>query len=111
MRLQAARLLARDAQSKSKDDARALARCVADDKSGMVAVACRMPSTRSSESSPSLVFVVPDGRAAPLPSAAYSLARADGLIRSGLADRRGAVFERAAPKGELKLLVPAALAP
>jgi len=84
---------------------------VADDKSGMVAVACRAPTTILAGSSPSVVFVVPDGRTSPLPSAAYSLARADGLIRSGLADRRGAVFERAAPKGDLRLVLPAALAP
>jgi HEAT repeat protein len=112
VRLQAARLLAHNGLTEvSKDDARALARCTADDKSGMVAVACRTRPAISAESSPALVFVVPDGRAAPLASAAYSLARSDGLIRSGLADRRGGVFERATPKGELRLLVPAALAP
>jgi HEAT repeat protein len=113
VRFVAARLISRDAQQASKDDVRALARCVSDDKSGMVAVACRTrPGVAApAEPSPSLVFIVPDGRAAPLASAAYSLARADGLIRSGLADRRGAVFERAAPRGDLRLLVPAALAP
>jgi hypothetical protein len=36
--------------------------------------------------------------------------RADGLIRSGRADRRGAIFERAAPAGELRLIVPGPLA-
>jgi HEAT repeat protein len=111
VRLEAARLLSRENQPTSKDDTRALARCVADDKSGMVAVACRTRPASVGETSPTLVFIVPDGRAAPLGSAAYSLARADGLIRSGLADRRGAVFERSAPRGDLRLLVPAALAP
>jgi HEAT repeat protein len=112
VRQQAARLLARGGTPEiNKDDVRALARCVADDKSGLVAVACRARPLVLGGSSSTLVFVVPDGRASPLPSAAYSLARADGLIRSGLADRRGAVFERGAPRGELRLLVPGALAP
>jgi HEAT repeat protein len=111
VRYEAARLLSREGQLSSKDDARVLARCVADDRSGMVAVTCRTRPPAAAESSPSVVFIVPDGRAAPLASAAYSMVRADGLIRSGLADRRGAVFERAAPRGDLRLLVPAALAP
>ena len=58
-----------------------------------------------------LVFVVPDGKSFPVPQAPYALLRADGFIRSGRADRRGAIFERALPKGEVTLLVPAALAP
>ena len=63
------------------------------------------------ESAPLLVFVVPDGKSFPVPLAPYALLRADGFIRSGRADRRGAIFERALPKGEVTLLVPAALAP
>jgi len=114
VRLSAARLLSRgprsDAASVAKDDARALSRCVADDKSGMVAIACRSLFQPPASSIPALVFIVPDGRSAPLPLAAYSLLRADGLIRSGVADRRGAVFERSAPNGELKLVVPGPLA-
>jgi hypothetical protein len=45
-----------------------------------------------------------------MPLAPYSLQRADGLIRSGIADRRGAVFEHAAPQGQLRLVVPGPLA-
>ena len=93
-----------------KDDARALSRCLAEDKSGMVANACRAPAEASDRGSPVVVFVVPDGRSSPLPLAPYSLQRADGFIRSGIADRRGAVFEHAAPRGQLRLVVPGPLA-
>ncbi|HKQ67847.1 MAG TPA: HEAT repeat domain-containing protein [Polyangiaceae bacterium] len=103
--------LAQDPRAAVKDDARALARCVSEDKSGAVANACRAPFATPSKWAPVLVFVVPDGQSSPVAGAVYSLARADGLIRSGIADRRGAVFERAAPSGEVTLMVPAALAP
>jgi len=99
-----------DSGKSSTEDARALSRCVADDKSGMVAGACRSSFQIPTDTLPALVFVVPDGRSAPLPLASYSLLRADGLIRSGKADRRGAVFERAVPSGELRLVVPGPLA-
>jgi cellulose synthase operon protein C len=36
--------------------------------------------------------------------------RADGLLRLGLADRRGELFETGAPRGVIRLGVPAALA-
>jgi hypothetical protein len=97
-------------EGRSREDQRAISRCVAGDKSGLVASACRAARSLSSVTAPVLVMVVPDGRAAPLPSAPFALKRADGLIRSGLADRRGAVFERAAPGGPLSLVVPGALA-
>lgn len=108
----AARLLRASGSSgrSGKEDAQALSRCLAEDKSGMVANACRAPAETSDRGSPVLVFVVPDGRASPLPLAPYSLQRADGFIRSGIADRRGAVFEHAAPRGQLRLVVPGPLA-
>ncbi len=56
------------------------------------------------------VFVTPDGASGPVPRAPFALVVADGTIRAGLADRRGAVFEPAAPDGGLELTVPAALA-
>jgi hypothetical protein len=92
------------------EDARALSRCAAEDKSGMVAGACSGATPLPEQGEPVVVFVVPDGQTSPVPRAAFSLLRADGLLRSGLADRRGAVFERAAPKGTLSLAVPGALA-
>jgi hypothetical protein len=57
-----------------------------------------------------VIFVIPDGQSSPLAAAPFALQRADGLIRAGIADRRGAVFERYAPAGDLSLLLPAALA-
>ncbi|HEX9294427.1 MAG TPA: HEAT repeat domain-containing protein [Polyangiaceae bacterium] len=111
VRQAAARLIARiPSTDATKADARALSRCVADDKSGIVANACQIAFPIPTSSSPALIFIVPDGRTSPAPLAAYSLQRADGLIRSGLADRRGAIFERACPKGEFRLVVPGALA-
>jgi hypothetical protein len=93
-----------------KEDAQALSRCLAEDKSGLVANACRAPAEAPERGSPVVVFVVPDGRSSPLPLAPYSLQRADGFIRFGIADRRGAVFEHAAPRGQLRLVVPGPLA-
>jgi HEAT repeat protein len=110
VRQSAARLLRGSTPRSSKEDAQALSRCLAEDKSGMVANACRASVETPSRSSPVVVFVVPDGRSSPMPRAPYSLQRADGFIRSGIADRRGAVFEAAAPRGELRLLVPGPLA-
>jgi hypothetical protein len=107
---QAAARLLRGSPRASKEDAQSLSRCLAEDKSGMVANACRASGEPAERSSPVVVFVVPDGRSSPMPRAPYSLQRADGFIRSGIADRRGAVFEPAAPRGELRLLVPGPLA-
>jgi hypothetical protein len=94
----------------SKEDARALSRCLSEDKSGAVASACRAAPTAPGAPQSVVVFVVPDGRSTPVPLAPYSLKLADGSIRSGVADRRGAIFEAAAPSGELRLVVPAPLA-
>jgi len=53
------------------------------------------------------VLVVPTGSSDPTPRAPFSLVRADGLIRSGTSDRRGSVLEALAPRGPLRLAVPA----
>jgi len=53
------------------------------------------------------VLVVPTGSSAPTARAPFALVRADGLIRSGRSDRRGSVSEAAAPRGALRLAVPA----
>lgn len=88
---------------------RALARCSSDDKSSMVAARCSASPSRPSGSDDLLVFVVPDGRSLPVARAPFALVRADGLLRLGVADRRGALFERASPRGVVRLAVPAAL--
>lgn len=92
----------------------ALRRCAARDVSGRVAAECS--STPSHERPPSAttheveILVVPTGSKTPAPGTAFGLARADGLIRSGISDRRGAVWEPSAPGGQLRLTVPAVFA-
>lgn len=53
------------------------------------------------------VLVVPTGSSDPTPRAPFALVRADGLIRSGTSDRRGSILEAMAPRGPLRLAVPA----
>jgi hypothetical protein len=57
-----------------------------------------------------VVFVVPDGSTSPVARLPFALVLADGLMRVGLADRRGAVFEARAPRGRVELAIPAAMA-
>jgi HEAT repeat protein len=84
----------------------ALERCAADEVSAEVAAECdagaRVRSS-SKKAEPVLVFVVPTGASAPLAAAPFALRFADGSERFGLADRRGAVFERFAPAGSVEL--------
>ncbi len=115
VRATAASLLRRVPSPDGGADSRALRRCAYDDRNGSVAAACKeRPAarvSRGSEAEPVVVFVVPSGRSAPEPRAPFALVLADGLMRIGIADRRGAVFERAAPRGEVTLAVPATLVP
>lgn len=93
-------------------DARALLRCIGDERNGSVAHVCREPSgatTKSVGVSPLIVFVVPDGSTRPEPRTPFALLRGDGLVRSGVADRRGILFECRAPNGAVRLVVPGAL--
>ena len=91
-------------------DRRALARCVSDDPSSIVAVVCESPILpRSTGVDPVTVFVVPAGESAPVPRAPFALVLADGGMRLGVTDRRGALFEPAAPRGSVQLTVPAPL--
>jgi HEAT repeat protein len=94
-------------------DRRALERCAAEDHDATVAAYCAgetPPSRVAKAVSDVLVFVVPDGGSAPGPRAPFALVLADGRMRLGVADRRGAVFEQGAPAGPIELAVPAALA-
>ncbi|WP_437638118.1 HEAT repeat domain-containing protein [Sorangium sp. So ce854] len=118
---EAARLAAADHLAQGGDDAdrRALARCATEDRNASVASRCAQAAPRPAPPSGAedvVVFVVPfdagrDGSArdAPLPRAPFALVRADGLMRLGVADRRGEVFERGAPPGPIRLAVPAPL--
>lgn len=93
-------------------DQRALRRCVAEEPIGSVAARCKairrtLPPAQGGASL--TVLVVPSGESAPVPRAPFALRRADGLLRLGLTDRRGAVYEQSVPRGELSLMVPAPL--
>ena len=92
------------------DDTGALDRCARTDPSSAVAVRCRAGAASTpapGRTHAVLVFVVPDGLEAPRPNAGYAMLFADGTIRSGTTDRRGAVFEPLAPEGEVLLKRPA----
>ncbi|WP_437959115.1 HEAT repeat domain-containing protein [Sorangium sp. So ce119] len=118
---EAVRLAAADhlAQGGADADRRALARCASEDRNATVAVRCAHaapPRAPASGAEDVVVFVVPfdagrDGvaRDAPAPRAPFALVRADGLMRLGVADRRGELFERGAPRGPIRLAVPAPL--
>jgi HEAT repeat protein len=108
-----------------------LARCAAKDVSGRVAAECaktrddgkkavpanadepekaRSPSGAADRVSDMGVLVVQTGEVSPAPQVAFALVRADGLIRCGTSDRRGALWEPTAPRGELRLTLPAVFA-
>ena len=115
VRLAAADYLARAASGASAEaaDKRALVRCVSEEKDARVAGRCAKPAPTTKPDATLddiAVYVIPDGRRAPEPRSPFALVRADGLMRLGLADRRGEIFETAAPAGVIRLAVPAALA-
>jgi len=89
------------------EDRVALDRCAAADRSAEVARACRPalhPPLPALPPRAVTVFVVGEGAtSAARPRASYVLEYADGVLRSGAADRRGAIFEPAAPAGEVIL--------
>ncbi len=101
-------------KAKSADE-EALDECRASEPSGAVAAECER--TKPDDADPdagktdsTLVYVIPSGKTKPVSRAPFALVLGDGLMRLGLADRRGAVFEVAAPRGYLRLAVPAPLA-
>jgi HEAT repeat protein len=53
---------------------------------------------------PVLVYVLPLGATAPKAGSSYRLRFADGSIRIGVTDRRGALFDPAAPEGLMTLM-------
>jgi len=103
-----ARAIARDGDKAQEADKRALIRCVSDEHDASVGTRCGKPLAVPSGAADVAVYVVPDGRNAPQARAQFTLVRADGLLRMGLADRRGELFEREAPRGVIRLGVPAA---
>jgi HEAT repeat protein len=85
---------------------KALDRCARTDPSSVVAARCRAGGTLPVRTHPVLVYVVPDGSDTPKPNASYAMLLADGTLRAGTTDRRGAVFEPLAPEGDVSLRRP-----
>jgi HEAT repeat protein len=93
---------------RSKADGVLLARCRDRDPSGAVAAECELhaASKPAAGHEPTLVVIIPAGQDTPSPAQPFALLRADGLVRLGVSDRRGQVFEVATPRGALSLLEP-----
>jgi HEAT repeat protein len=107
VRASAALLLSR---SSNVEDERALLRCVRGDPSVAVARHCGGAAAAPLRVRAVLVYVLADGASSPRPGSAYAVLLADGTLRAGTTDRRGAVFEPAAPEGDIALRKPSALA-
>jgi len=106
-RMAAARLLRSVPAGDSHADRRALLRCEVDETSAKVAALCRQGEAAAGEgTAPIAIFAIPDGHTEPKPSTTFALLLADGFVRLGVTDRRGALLEIAAPKGPLRLLPP-----
>jgi hypothetical protein len=104
---QSAAALLRDVP-RGKADALSLVRARDRDPSSLVAAECEAPRRAEPEGTdPSIVAVIPAGDDVPRPAQPFALLRADGLVRLGVSDRRGQLFEVAAPHGALSLLEPA----
>lgn len=104
------------AGTRSADDRAALERCASEERSGAVAARCReslgAASARPAPPAPAgkpaavTVYVGQSGSATPRPLAPYVLKYAAGWLRAGVADRRGALLDPAAPPGWLELRRP-----
>jgi HEAT repeat protein len=96
-------------------DLRALEQCAAGDRSGAVARRCRDELrpvvARPARTHAVEIYVVGDAASTPRPRDSYAIELADGLVHAGSADRRGAVFDPAAPEGALTLRRAPPLAP
>ena len=111
VRSAAAALLTRVPSKDAAADRRALSQCSASDPEGEVAARCASEKTKEPDGvDPVSVYVVPVGESEPAARAPFALVLANGLMRLGLTDRRGAVLEAAAPRGQVRLAVPAPMA-
>lgn len=91
-------------------DQRALRRCWLQEPDPAVTRRCGGESEAASATRAAdelVVLVVPHDQSEPVSRAPFTLQRGDGLLRCGLADRRGAVFEPRPPAGAVQLRVPA----
>jgi HEAT repeat protein len=96
------------AQTSDQSARRELERCTEREPNAEVALACGRPADRTpDDTEPVIVFVIPAGSSVPVPRAPFGLELADGSVRYGCSDRRGAVHERYAPRGTVRLTLPA----
>jgi HEAT repeat protein len=103
VRRAAAELLLRAAPGAA--ERRLLSRCEEGDPHASVADACAAaPRPAVSKVEPTTVLIVASAGAEPTPAAPFGVLWADGSLRLGAADRRGAVHEPRAPQGKLELL-------
>ena len=110
VRRAAATLLLRIPAADGRVDRVALRRCAEQDVDGSVAARCGgAPPAFPRQHDPVAVYVVPAAEAEPVARAPFALVLADGLMRLGVSDRRGLVFEAEAPRGPVSLEVPAPL--
>ncbi len=91
----------------SPEDRAALDHCVSTDRSTEVARYCRprpaAPSLPARAPRAVTVFIVGESGDAAKPRAPFLLEYEGGILRAGVADRRGATFEALAPPGEVTL--------
>jgi cellulose synthase operon protein C len=108
VRANAARAIAAAPNAGTPDDRVALERCASSDRSAEVAKHCRSrPTTQAAPATKKLqavtVFVVGENGGTAKPRAPFLLEYEGGILRAGVADRRGATFDPAAPAGEVVL--------
>lgn len=107
VRRTAAQVLSARAQSGSPEDLAALRTCSRRERVSTIAKLCRSgqpASTQAPRSTDSLTIFVTNDEGAVKPRTPYALRHADGLIRVGVSDRRGVVFEPTALPGEVSLV-------
>jgi hypothetical protein len=106
-----ARAVTKPGSKPADADARALVRCTAEDRNATVAERCAHPSSVATSGSTEevAIYVVSDGHNVPEGRAPFALVLADGVVRLGVADRRGEIFETGAPSGTIRLGVPSPL--
>jgi HEAT repeat protein len=101
-RLAAARAISR--RPLGVADSRALDRCATSDPSGAVARRCSEDGASPPGSTrPVELYVASDTAPEPHPGSSFIAEFADGLLRAGQTDRRGAAFDAAAPRGDVSL--------
>jgi HEAT repeat protein len=99
---------------RDEEDKRALVRCRDEERVSAIASRCESslasPFAAPKKTATVTAYVVPDRDAPPRALAPYTIQLADGLVRVGVSDRRGAIADPAAPEGTVTLLPPSALA-